>query len=105
MAGAARARDGAAALEGQLTRDFAHAGDIALAVDLDNGAGPGNVKVSLDDHVGCRRREESLVGWGANGGRAGGRAEGREGGSRSLEWGKHGGRGVVVGCETGAGVS
>lgn len=38
-------------LELRLTLDLASLGDVALVVDLDIGAGPGEIEVSLDNHV------------------------------------------------------
>jgi hypothetical protein len=84
--------------EQQLTLCGALGGDIARLVDLDLGALPLHVKVRLDGHVVCRRSEEALVGWGAEG--RGTRAECRERCGAKLVGLLHdgGGRGDALTC-------
>ena len=82
-------------MAGQLTLDGAKVGDVAALVDGDLGAGPVDVEVGLDGHVGSGRSKETL----ANGsleteGVNGGAAESREDSGRS----RHGGARGVVGA-------
>ena len=84
-------------MAGQLTLHGADVGDIAALVDGDLGAGPVDVEVSLDDHVGSRGSEEALADGSLEAeGVNGGAAEGREDSGRS----RHGGaRGAVGSCK------
>lgn len=80
---------------GQLTLDRADVGDIAALVDGDLGAGPVDVEVSLDNHVGGRGSEEALADGSLEAERVcGGAAEGREDGGRSRHGGARGGGGL-----------
>lgn len=86
-------------MAGQLTLDGADVGDVAALVDGDLGAGPVDVEVSLDNHVGSGGSEETLVDGSLQAERVGGgAAESREDSGRD----RHGGaRGVMeaVSCK------
>jgi hypothetical protein len=82
-------------MAGQLTLHGADVGDIAALVDGDLGAGPVDVEVSLDNHVGSRGSEEALADGSLEAeGVNGGAAESREDSGRSRHGGARGGGGL-----------
>lgn len=82
-------------MAGHLTLDRADVGDVAALVDRDLGAGPVDVEVGLDNHVGGRGGEEALGDGGLEAeGVNGGAAESREDSRRRRHGGGRGGVGL-----------